>query len=51
MPGLMRGYVARFAPASDVGATEPTDWLRVAANAVLLTRGPDAVAGASADAA
>ena len=51
MPGLMRGYVARFAPASDVGATEPTDWLRVAANAVLLTRGTDAVAGASADAA
>jgi len=35
-PGLMRGYIAAFAPDDDVEATDPTDWLRLAANARLL---------------
>jgi len=42
MPGLMRGYVTRFAPDVDVENADPTDWLRVVANATLLNRGPNA---------
>ncbi len=36
MPFLMRGYLAEFAPDDDVEAVDPTDWLRLAANAWLL---------------
>ena len=38
LPGLMRGYVERFAPDTDVEAADPADWLRVLANATLLQR-------------
>jgi len=43
-PGLMRGYVGRFAPDTNVESADPTDWLRVLANAVLLKRRPNATA-------
>jgi hypothetical protein len=42
LPGLMRGYVERFAPDTDVEAADPADWLRVLANATLLQRAPNA---------
>ena len=42
-PGLMRGYVTQFAPDSDVESADPTDWLRVCANATLLNNGPNAL--------
>lgn len=41
MPGLMRGYIARFAPDDDVESADPMDWLPVLANAALLKRRPD----------
>ncbi|HEX3993437.1 MAG TPA: hypothetical protein VHX39_19865, partial [Acetobacteraceae bacterium] len=41
LPGLMRGYVGRFAPDTDVEAADPADWLRVLANATLLQRRPN----------
>ena len=37
-PGLMRGYLKSFAPATDVEATDTSGWLRVTANAALLRR-------------
>ncbi len=40
LPGLMRGYVERFAPGADVESAD--DWLRVLANAMLLQRRPNA---------
>jgi hypothetical protein len=46
LPGLMRGYVGRFAPATDVGSADPADWLRVLANAALLKREPNAIVAA-----
>ena len=42
-PGLMRGYVERFAPDNDVESADTADWLRVIANAFLLHQGPNAV--------
>ena len=36
LPGLMRGYLETFAPNDNVEAVDPTDWLRLAANARLL---------------
>ncbi len=42
MPGLMRGYIAAFAPEDNVEAAEPTDWLRLTANARLLQLEADA---------
>jgi hypothetical protein len=42
MPGLMRGYVERFADADDVEAADVIAWLRVLANAALLHRDPAA---------
>jgi hypothetical protein len=42
LPGLMRGYVRRFASDTDVGSADPADWLRVLANATLLQRVPNA---------
>jgi hypothetical protein len=44
LPGLMRGYVERFAPDTDVESAEPADWLRVLANAMLLQHGLHATA-------
>jgi hypothetical protein len=38
-PGLMRGHIASFAAREDVGnTTDPTDWLKLMANAWLLDR-------------
>jgi hypothetical protein len=37
-PGLMRGHLAGFAPTDDVETVDPTDWLRLAANAMRLDR-------------
>jgi hypothetical protein len=45
LPGLMRGYVERFAPDEDVGSADTTDWLRVIGNAALLNRGTALSAG------
>ena len=42
MPGLMRGYIAAFAPEDNVEAAEPADWLRLTANARLLQLEADA---------
>jgi hypothetical protein len=42
LPGLMRGYVERFAPDTDIEAADPADWLRVLANATLLSRARNA---------
>jgi hypothetical protein len=42
LPGLMRGYVERFAPDTDIEAADPADWLRVLANATLLQPAPNA---------
>ena len=36
--GLMRGYVTRFAPEALVHDADPTDWLRVMANVIMLQR-------------
>jgi hypothetical protein len=46
LPGLMRGYVERFVPDSDVESVDAADWLRVLANATLLQRGPNAAVSA-----
>jgi hypothetical protein len=35
-PGLMRGHLAAFAPTDDVESVDPTDWLRLAGNAMRL---------------
>jgi hypothetical protein len=43
IPGLMRGYVERFAPEASVDLADPADWLRVLGNATLLNRGPNAI--------
>jgi hypothetical protein len=45
LPGLMRGYVERFAPEADLEAADPADWLRVAVNATRLTREANAACG------
>jgi hypothetical protein len=37
-PGLMRAHVAAFAPDDDVESADIADWLRIAANAVILDR-------------
>jgi hypothetical protein len=37
-PGLMRAHIAAFAPDDDVESADTADWLRVAANAVILDR-------------
>jgi hypothetical protein len=37
-PGLMRAHVAAFAPDDDVESADTADWLRIAANAVILDR-------------
>lgn len=36
MPGLMFGYMTRFAPSIDVESADPADWLRVVGNAMIL---------------
>ena len=49
MPFLMRGYLADFAPEASVETTDPTDWLRLAANARALhsaQSGPSGARGA-----
>ena len=38
VPGLMRGYLDRFAPEDDVESTDAFAWLRLTANAALLLR-------------
>lgn len=38
MPGLMRGYLSKFAPYENVPNVSPEDWLRVCASAYLLDR-------------
>jgi hypothetical protein len=38
MPGLMRGYIERFAPETDADAVDLANWLRMLANATLLKR-------------
>jgi hypothetical protein len=38
LPNLMRGYVEKFAPETDVESADPEHWLRVIANAALLRR-------------
>ena len=38
VPGLMRGYLDRFAPEDDVESTDAMAWLRLTANAALLLR-------------
>jgi hypothetical protein len=37
-PGLLRGHIATFAPPDDVESVETADWLRLAANALILDR-------------
>jgi hypothetical protein len=37
-PGLMRAHMGVFAPSDAVDSVKPADWLRIAANAVLLDR-------------
>jgi hypothetical protein len=43
IPGLMRGYLERFAPEACADSADPADWLRVLGNATLLNRGPNAI--------
>jgi hypothetical protein len=43
MPGLMRGYIERFASDTDVEAVDLAGWLRVLANATLLKRTTGAI--------
>jgi hypothetical protein len=43
MPGLMRGYIERFAPDTDADAVDLANWLRVLANATLLKRATGAM--------